>query len=197
MSTLLSLLRHSPGEIIARQSEESRSDSLELLQKELGMRLAFDWILPTKPTARRVAFVAGRPLNEPKRGIYWSHFEAAQALGISIVVFDEPGHWLEGEEYAHLRGEFIAIDMSHVKELPRRLAEVLKGRHIDGIVTFTDDYVIATAEAAEILGLPTESVGALRQAHYKYDMRKLVNKSNIQAVYVDSLEHLDDPATAE
>ena len=199
MSTLLSLLRYSPGAIIARQSEESRSNSFELLQKELGMRLAFDWILPTKPTARRVAVVAGRPMNEPKRGIYWSqgYFEAAQALGISIVVFDEPGHWLEGEEYAHLRDDFIAIDMSNIKELPRRLAEALKGRHIDGIVTFTDDYVIATAEAAEILGLPTEPAWAMRQAHYKYDMRKLVNKSNIQAVYVDSVEHLDDPATAE
>ena len=198
-STLLSFLPSSPGAILAKPSHESSCQSLRLLHEELVMRLSFDWILPTKPTARKVAIVAGRPMNEPERGIYWSqgYFEAAQALGVSIIVLDEPGHWLESKEYAHLRDEFIAIDISNLAELPQRLAEALKGRPIDGIVTFTDDYVVATAEAAEILRLPTETAQAMRQAHYKYEMRKLVNKDNIQAVCIDSLKQLDEPAVAE
>ena len=198
-STLLTLLLSSPGAILVKQSQSSHYETLKLLQKDLEMRLSFDWILPTKPAARRVAVVAGRPMCEPKRGIYWSqgYFEAAQALGISIIVFDVPGHWLEGEKYAHLRDEFIAIDLSNIEELPRKMAEALKGRHIDGIVTFTDDYVVATAEAAEILGLPTEPARAMWQTHYKHDMRRLVNKSSIQAVYLDSVKQLEDPGQAQ
>ena len=197
-STLLSLLQSSPGAIVAKQSQSSHYEILKLLQRDLEMRLSFDWILPTKPAARSVAVVAGRPMCEPKRGIYWSQgfFEAAQALGISIIVFDEPGHWLEGERYAHLRDEFIAIDLSNIEELPRKMAETLKGRHIDGIVTFTDDYVVATAKAAEILDLPTEPARTMWQTHHKHDMRRLVSNSNIQAIYLDSVKQLEDPALA-
>lgn len=198
-STLLTLLRSSPGAIIAKRPQSTNYETLKLLQKDLEMRLSFDWILPTKPAARTVAVVAGRPMREPERGIYWSqgYFEAAQALGISIIVFDESGHWLEGEKYAHLRDDFIAIDMSNVEELPWKMAAALKGRHVDGVVTFTDDYVIATAEVAEILGLPTEPARAMWQAHYKHDMRSLVNKSSIQAVFLDTAKRLDDPALGE
>lgn len=43
------------------------------------------------------------------------YFEAAQALGISIIVIDVPGHWLEDEKYAYLCDDFIVIDdMSNV-----------------------------------------------------------------------------------
>ncbi|KAI8932962.1 hypothetical protein NX059_010431 [Plenodomus lindquistii] len=163
------------------------------------MRLSFNWILTSKPAARSVAVVAGRPMYEPKRGIYWSQgfFMAAKALGISIIVLDEPGHWLEGEEYAHLRDEFIAIDMSNLKNLPGMLARALEGRHVDGIVTFTDDYTVITAEAAEMLGLPTESAQAMCQAHNKHEMRKLLNKSSIQTIHLDSMEQLNSSALAE
>lgn len=41
----------------------------------------------------------------------------------------------------------------------------MRGRDIDGIVTFTDEFVIATAEAAEILGLPTEPLQVMQDAH--------------------------------
>ncbi|KAL2017250.1 hypothetical protein VTK56DRAFT_2362 [Thermocarpiscus australiensis] len=139
---------------------------------------------------------------DPKRGMYGSRgfFEAARALGISIIVLDEPGHWLEGEEYAHLRDSFIAVDMLNVAELPREIAEALRDRDIDGIVTFTDEYVIATAEAAEILGLPTEPAWAIRQAHYKHEMRELVSSNknnNVQAVRVERVEQLEDGTLAE
>ncbi|PGG97400.1 hypothetical protein AJ79_09212 [Helicocarpus griseus UAMH5409] len=199
-NSLFSLLPSSAGAILAKRSRSPHYETLKLLQRDLEMRLSFDWILPTKPAARTVAVVAGRPIYEPKRGIYWSQgfFEAAQALGISLIVFDDPGHWLEGEEYAHLRDEFIAINMSNIEDLPCKMAEALKGRHIDGIVTFTDDYVVATAEAAEILGLPTEPARAMWQTHYKHEMRRLVkNESSIQAVYLKSVKELEDPALSK
>ncbi|KAE9363951.1 glutathione synthetase ATP-binding domain-like protein [Stipitochalara longipes BDJ] len=196
---LVQLLQSSPGALLAKQSTLDHHETLERLQEDLEMRLSFDWVLPTKPTARQVAVVSGRPMCDPKQGMYGSQgfFEAAQALGISLIVIDEPGHWLEGEKYAHLRDEFIAMDMLNFEALPKRLAEVLEGRPIDGIVTFTDEYVEITAEAAETLGLPTEPAGPMQQAHYKHEMRALINQTNIQVVRLDSVEQLDDPAFAE
>lgn len=169
------------------------------MQKDLEMRLSFDFIIPNKPTARRVAVVGGRTMGDTKRGIHGSQgfFEAAQALGISIIVFDKPGHWLEDEKYGHLREDFIAVDMSNIAGLPQQIVDAVKDREIDGIVTFTDDYVIATAETAEMLGLPTEPAWAMQQAHFKHEMRKMLNNTNIQALHLNNVSQLKDPALAE
>jgi hypothetical protein len=52
------------------------------------------------------------------------------------------------------------------------MVEVIGDRRgLDGIVTFTDQYVEATAEAAEILNLPTDPSLAMVQAHRKHEMR--------------------------
>ncbi|KAF2713297.1 glutathione synthetase ATP-binding domain-like protein [Pleomassaria siparia CBS 279.74] len=198
---LLPLLLSSPGALCVKPSRSSSDDALRLLQKDLQVRLSFNWILPIKPTASRVAVVGGRPMPDPKSGMYGSRgfFEAAQALGISLIVFDEPGHWLESEKYAHLREDFIPMDMSDLKELPQKLADATRETrlHIDGIVTFMDEYVVTTSQAAELLGLPTEPARKMLQAHYKHEMRNVVHEVNIQAVTLDNVEQLDDPSLIE
>ncbi|KAH8805420.1 hypothetical protein F5884DRAFT_736462 [Xylogone sp. PMI_703] len=198
-STLLALLLSAAGALLVKQQQSSHHETLKLLQKDLEMRLSFDWVLPTKPTARRVAVVGGRYMYDATDNMasVRGYYEAAHALGISVIVLDELGHWLESEEYSHLYDEFIAVDMSNMTKLPHKVAEALRGIDIDGIVTFVDNYVIATAEAAEILGLPTEPAQAVLQAHYKHDMRKLVSQTNIQAVRIDTVAQLHDSAFAE
>lgn len=197
--TLLTLLLSSPGALLVKRSHLCHDKTLKLLQDDLHMRLSFNWVLCRKPDARRVAVVGGRPFPDQKRGTYGSQgfFKAAQALGISMIVVDEPGHWLQGKTFAHLRDEFISMDMFDLAGLPQRLATALEGRQIDGIVTFTDEYVVATAEAAELLGLPGEPAKVMRQAHYKHEMRKLLGETNIQALTLDSAEQLDDPTMTE
>ncbi|KAL2074708.1 hypothetical protein VTL71DRAFT_8487 [Oculimacula yallundae] len=193
-NNLFNLLQSCPGGLVVDQSHFFVDEDQMLLQKDLTARLSFDWVSEHRPVARKVGVVGGRSMCDKKQGMYGSQgfFEAAQALGVSIIVFDEPGHWLQDESYAHLRDEFIAMDMSNLTTLPQKMAQVLKSRCIDGIVTFTDDFVIATAEAAELLGFPTESSSAMKQAHYKHEMRRLVNKTNIQAVHLDSADQLED-----
>lgn len=198
-SSVLDILPCSPGALVVKQDQVIDDETLMiLLQEDLEMRLSFDWALPTKPPAYRVGVVGGRGMYNDEKGMYGSRgfFEAAHALGISMLVIDEPGHWLADAKYAWLREDFIAMDMSNLAELPRNMATALEHRRIDGIVTFTDDFVIATAEAAEIMGLPTEPSQAMKQAHYKHEMRALVNKTNIQAVHLDSAEQLDDAGLA-
>ncbi|KAF7172531.1 hypothetical protein CNMCM6106_006695 [Aspergillus hiratsukae] len=136
-------------------------------------------------------------------------------LEVSLIVLNERDHWLAGETYAHLREEFIALDLSARAKLPDRIAAAVRGRaidgivtFIDGIVTFTDEYVVTTAEAAEILGLPTEPAPVMRLAHHKHEMRRLLlsllddndnddaNNNKVQAVRLYSATQLDHPPPA-
>ncbi len=197
--TLLDLLPSSPGALLVKQSSLSHHEILDLLGKDLRVRLSFDWVLPTKPATRRAAVVGGRPVFDMKRGSYGAAgpFEAAQALGLSVIVLDQRGHWLEGEPYSYLRDGFIAIDVANDAELPLIIAEAVKGRDIDCVVTFSDEFVIASAKAAEILNLPTEPVQAILHAHYKDETRKLVENPNIQVLRLDSAEQLNDPSLTE
>ncbi|KAI1841259.1 hypothetical protein JX266_012571 [Neoarthrinium moseri] len=199
VNTLLDLLALSPGALLGKKSEASYIDTLRGIDDDLKNRLSFDWVLATPPPSRTVAVVGGRPAFDMKRGSYGSQgpFEAAQGLGISVIVLDRSGHWLEGDTYAYLRDDFIAIDVTKEAELPSNIAKSLSGRAIDGIVTFSDEYVIATAKAAELMGLPTEPVRAILQAHYKDETRKLVNNPNVQALRLESAAQLDDASTAE
>lgn len=198
-ASLLEILPSSPGALLARQSSQSYLKILDLLGKDLRVRLSFDWVLPTKPDTRRAAIVGGRPMFDMKRGSYGAAgpFEAAQALGLSVIVLDQRGHWLEGEPYSYLRDEFIAIDVTNDAELPSIIAEAVKGRDIDCVITFSDEFVIATAEAAEILNLPTEPIQAILHAHYKDKTRTLVENPNIQVLRLDSVEQLNDPSLTE
>lgn len=200
-SPLLALLASAAGALLVKQSKWPTSEVMQRLEHDMAMRLFFDWILPTKPRPHRVALVGGRPMPDPQSGQHGSsgYFQAAQALGISMVVYDEPGHWLEAEEYAHLREDFVAMDMTDLQELPQKLAQSVAGRKdkIDGIVTFSDMYVVATAQAADLLGLPTEPAQDMMRAHHKYQMREVVHEATIQAVTLDRADQLDDRALTE
>ncbi|TPX20297.1 hypothetical protein DIZ76_016185 [Coccidioides immitis] len=195
--SLLALLSSAPGALLVKRSPTSYYEALDLIEGELRVRLSFDWVLPTKAAVRKVAVIGGRPMFDRQKGSFGHQgtFEAALALGISVVVVDRPGHWLEEETYSYLRDDFIPVDVTDDAKLPSRIAEVLKGRKIHGIVTFSDEFVIATAKAAGLLGLPTEPILAILNAHNKYETRKLI-KSNIQTLRLDRVEQLCDSSVA-
>lgn len=187
-SELDQLLASSPGALMAQYSPLSLFESFDLLETVVKDRLSFDWVLPRKPAAKTVAVVGGRPLFDTKN-LHWGSrgpFDAAHALGMSVIVLDSPGHFMEGEKYAHLRDDFIAIDTTSNPGLPERLCNALKGKNVDAIVTFSDEYVIATAQAAERMGLDTEPVDAILGAHYKDKTRKVLSTSQGQSVRLDN-----------
>lgn len=157
-------------------------------------RISFEWVLPTQPPALSVAVVGGRPLFDNTTGAYDSEgpFDAARALGILVIVLDRPGHFMQGAEYSHLRDDFIAVDMTSDADLPRKLAEAVRSRKVDGIITFSDEYVIATAKAAKLLNLKTEPVESIIVAHYKNETRKILNTPNFQALRLDNAAQLEE-----
>ncbi|KAG5745740.1 hypothetical protein H9Q70_011568 [Fusarium xylarioides] len=195
-TNLLSLLKSSPGALICKRPIQSALgiEVFNIVDREVNERLSFDWILPDKPPALTVAVVGGRPLFDSTTGGYGSEgpFDAARALGIAVIVLDRPGHFMEGPKYSHLRDGFIAVDMTSDDSLPRRLTAAVKGRRIDGIITFSDEYVIATAKAAELLNLETEPIESIITAHYKDATRKVLNTPNMQSFRLESAADLDN-----
>ncbi|KAF9775757.1 hypothetical protein IL306_006112 [Fusarium sp. DS 682] len=145
------------------------------------------------PLAQTVAVVGGRPLFDSTACSYGSEgpFDAARALGISVIVLDRPGHFMQRQEYSHLRDGFIAVDMTIDDSLPEKLAKAAQGLKIDGIITFSDEYVIATAKAAALLDLETEPVESIVTAHYKDATRRVLDSPNFQSLRVESLADLD------
>ncbi|PGH16014.1 hypothetical protein AJ79_01994 [Helicocarpus griseus UAMH5409] len=196
VKSLLAFLPSSPGALLLKQVPALTSESLK---RDLTVRLSFDWILPTKPARRKIAMVGGRPVFDMSKGSFGHRgaYEAAKALNISMAIVDHPGHWLQDETYSYIRDEFIAIDVTDDAGLPGRIACALKGKEFDGLLTLSDEFVLPTAKAAEILGLPTDPVASYVQAHNKYEARQLLSP-NIQNLLVDSAAQLDDPSiTAE
>jgi len=55
----------------------------------------------------------------------------------------------------------FAIDVTSYEEVPANFFAALKDRNVDSVVAFSDEYVIATAKAAEMLNLPTEPIEAI------------------------------------
>jgi biotin carboxylase len=96
----------------------------------------------------------------------------------------------------HLRNDFIAVDLFQDPGFPQRISNAVRGGEIDGLATFTDEYVLATGEAAEMLGLPTEPLKAMQQALLKVEVRKVVNNTNIRAFFLQHAGKLHDPAFA-
>lgn len=197
-SSLLALFSSAPGAFLASRSSATYAEALDLIEEELTVRFAFDWVLSAKPSIRRLALIGGRPQFDMQR---WSFghqgtFEAASALGISVIVVDRPGHWLQAEEYSYLRDEFISVDVTEDAGLPSRIAGVLNGQNVHGIVTLSDEFVIATAKAAEILGLPTEPVQSILNSHHKHETRKILG-GNMQTLRLDNAEELQSPSVIE
>ncbi|KAI1498877.1 hypothetical protein F5X99DRAFT_431098 [Biscogniauxia marginata] len=127
-----------------------------IIDQGIDNRLAFRWCLQEPQTPRRIAWVQGREDFESIRRAY----EAAMSLGISLVILDGPGHWMEDDRgaYSYLREAFIPVCIDVDEGFVERIVASVKGFHlpIDGIVTISDVRLPGVAAASEILGLPTE-----------------------------------------
>jgi glutathione synthase/RimK-type ligase-like ATP-grasp enzyme len=144
---------------------------LESLERELHSRLSFPWLLDHPVDRQTLVLVGGCPNLQSYKGIY----QAANGLGVDIIVLNEQGHWLQNESMSNLRKDLWPVDMTIDSGLPERISRnvaAYAGR-VDGLLTVYDIYVIATARAAEILGLPTESVDAYSIARDKFRTRQM------------------------
>ncbi|KAF2000907.1 hypothetical protein P154DRAFT_534347 [Amniculicola lignicola CBS 123094] len=159
------------------------------LDVDLTNRLSFPWILPDRILPRRIAWVQGREdVDCIERA-----FKAAAALGITLVILDEAGHWLQPSDspWAYLREAFVEVDISPDDGLATRVADAVRSypEKIEGIVTISDVRLAAIAKACNILGLQTENPDAYEIAADKGRTRQL-ESVGVKESFV--LQHAED-----
>lgn len=199
VTSLVELLHSCPGAVLLKaEAEPLDAQSSQKLDQDLQRRLSFNWILPERPASRRMAMIGGRAMFDARKLSFCSQgpLQAAEALGIQVAVVDRTGHWLQDEAYSHLREEFIAIDMSTNDTLSSRICDALRGKKLDGIITFVDEYLEATAEAAQFLGLPGDPLSAYLLSTDKFATRRLADTyCPAQTFYLESSQQLDTMAS--
>ncbi|KAK7414832.1 hypothetical protein QQX98_006347 [Neonectria punicea] len=168
----LTLLQSAVGGVVAHAGDGIQG-LRSRLDDEFAKCLSFPWTVPGPLTPQRVFWVQGRANIEASRQFY----EAARALGITLVVLDEHGHWLQGDAgpYAHYREAFIPMSIDGDEGLAQRIVDAVRGypHKVDGIVSISDVRLPLVARACEILGLPTSTSAAYMLAGNKGASREL------------------------
>ncbi|KAG8627740.1 hypothetical protein KVT40_003613 [Elsinoe batatas] len=163
---------------------------LHTLDEELQNRLSFHWISPKRLERKTLALVEGGRRDPNHGGNGETVFKAAYAFGIDMVVLDNPGHWLQGPQWARWRTAFLAMECGLQSDavFTQRVVDTIRawGGHLDGLTTFCDHYKEPVAEAALILGLPTQSPLTYALATDKFRLRRFEGSEAHLANDVDS-----------
>lgn len=164
------------GVRLRAHNPEVAQNQLVELKSEFLNRLSFNWISTTPVTVKRLAFVQGRPDAESSIKMW----QAARALGISLVILDAKGHWLQDPKWSNYREAFVAVDITPDEELPERLICAMRnyGKPFDGIMTVSDSRLPAIARVAELLGFATSPAEAYDIAGDKFRTRQLEPSSS-------------------
>lgn len=176
-NSLLDLVTQASAElVIVGPSTSQFINQLDSLDRELIKRFSFPWSCCEPVVVKKLALIEGGFNLDFRQRI----LRNAVALGIEIIVLDRPGHWLQDEKYASLRTAFLPLDMTLDDGLPERIVRLLQysGIAFDGVTTFSDNYLIATAVAAETLKLPTASHTSLANVVNKFECRKRVTNGS-------------------
>lgn len=165
------------GILLANTGSDSSSvTQLACLDEELRNRLSFPWISSEKLERKTLALVEGGRRNPEAGGNGETVFKGARALGIDMIVLDNPGHWLEDARWVSWRKEFLPMESGLQSDavFTSRVVDTIRSwnGHLDGLVTFCDHYKEPVAEAALQLGLSTCSPSALSLATDKYRLRR-------------------------
>ncbi|KAF6814870.1 ATP-grasp superfamily protein [Colletotrichum plurivorum] len=164
---------------------------LQRLNQEIDTRLSFPWLLETHVERRRVFWVQGREDFESSRRAY----EAAIALGLTLVVLDHAGHWLEDDNgpHAHVREAFIPTNIDVDEGFSQRIVDAVKNypHPVDGITTISDLRLAGVARACEMLGLPTAPSSAYATAGDKAVTRRLEDEGSGESFRVTKPSDLD------
>ena len=173
-STVPKVLQYAVGAmLIPALSHKSLDAEISRLNHEFINRLSFPWLQHEPVPHRRIAWVQGRE----NVGVSRRAYEAARALGVSIVMIDNPGHWLEDNNgpHANLREAFIPTNIEVDQGFPGRIVHAVRNYPypIDGLMTISDVRLPGVAQACEVLGLPTSPETAYQIAGNKARTRML------------------------
>lgn len=137
--------------------------------------------------------LVGGAWNETVQGFWYT---VARQAGLEISVADKPGHWTQSAATTALVYSFHPINLDlPIHELADELVRILSnsGVHFSGIMTLKDTYLVAVAEAAQRLGMPTVGPKVYQQIRDKETLR-FYTKSSIRQFRIKSVEDLTEAA---
>ncbi|KAF7335164.1 Carnosine synthase 1 protein [Mycena sanguinolenta] len=191
--------------ILLRPSTVDDNSHFERLESELTSRLALTWVFPALTPHRNIVLIEGYSYLQTGAGF----IQAVRDLNVSVIVLGTgephgPKHWLQNPENAPgFCDAFIPIDMNINDGLPGRIVDAVRSYKgfdtIDGILTAHDRYLVSTAKAAVILGLPASPIRAHEIATDKYAMREFEVDSqgiDFQFLRFSDLGELEESITA-
>nr|POE77932.1 fumipyrrole biosynthesis protein c [Quercus suber] len=158
------------------------------LQADIINRLSFPLLVPDRIPRYRVALLHGRPDWTITEQIYF----AAAELDIEVYILDHEDHWMRHGRYTSFREDFIPIDIANDEGLPGRVVDALQQYPIqmDGLVSFSDLYLIPAARAAKTLGLSTSGVELFETCRDKYTTRMVDRPKDFQCFRVSGSQEL-------
>ncbi|KAF7904136.1 hypothetical protein EAF00_001470 [Botryotinia globosa] len=146
-----------------------------VLDEELTRRFSFAWHSARQTPKRCLAVIRPGP---PSHLLSLSKLEdlaiAATSLNIVLMFFDDLCHGLAGAEWAHLREDFVPLDMTLDEDMPHRIASAVSAypKQIDGIIGKYEPLLTIVSEAATLLGFSTSSPKSVSMARDKYQTRQ-------------------------
>ncbi|KAJ7747786.1 ATP-grasp domain-containing protein [Mycena metata] len=193
------------GILLSLAAPGSYIETLSLIEAELNSRLSLTWILPDPTPRRNVVLIEGYSYLQTGLGF----IQAVRDLNVSVIVLGTgephgPKHWLQNPENAPgFCDAFIPIDMTIDDALPGRIVAAVRSYtgfdEIHGILTGHDRYLVSTAKAAAILGLPASPIRAHEIATDKYAMRRFEvesQRTEFQFLRFSNLEEIHKRLTA-
>ncbi|KAM3539824.1 hypothetical protein ARSEF1564_007265 [Beauveria bassiana] len=185
-SDLHKLLESAVAGLLLHTTDSPVGDFSGLLE-ELEDRITFPWLSQNSIQPALVVWVGGRyAVTESCR--IW---DAAYALGISLIIIDEPGNWMEHDSSpnAFYREAFVPMDMTadngFVDRLLQTVRNLQKTTKIDGIQALTDARLAQGAKVCEILGLPTSPSSSFEISTNKAKVLMLEMDEGQVGVYSD------------
>ncbi|KAJ7179756.1 ATP-grasp domain-containing protein [Mycena filopes] len=173
------ILSSAVGAVLLQPStSDSYANRLSSIETELNSRLSLPWLFPDPIPHRNIVLIEGYSYLQTGVGF----IQAVKDLNVSVIVLGTgepqgPKHWLQNSDNSPgFCDAFIPIDMTIDDGLPGRIVAAVRGytgfAEIHGILTGHDRYLVPTAKAAVILGLPASPVRAHEIATDKYAMRQ-------------------------
>lgn len=105
-------------------------------------------------------------------------YDAARSAGLEVaVITDGVPHWLN-ELVPPARTEVCRLQCdTEMRDAAARLAE---GNHLRGVVTYSEEFVVATARLADEFGVPSISLrGALSSSADKLRMKRCLHEASV------------------
>ncbi|KAK5629304.1 hypothetical protein RRF57_005019 [Xylaria bambusicola] len=174
--------------VVSDQTLVPRCIATELLEDQFLNRLDWPWLVPTPLNDKRIVVVGEKRDPAGCERFY----KTAKECGVSVVVMDHPGHWMEdsAEPRQNCREHFIPFPSFAFDDVAERIVTAIRylPYTINGIVTTMDPLLQGVAKAAEMLSLPTCPSEAYRRATNKYETRLMQTSDTM--LLVSSTEDL-------